>query len=358
MKQVFVVLTGLILMLSLYSCQNGGSSTNPALANIATDFDGLVVSGNIQNGADLSIFFDQILLNNSMNIKGKSTIDAKGNFAIQVDKPEVGVYRLRIGAKRVMIALSGTEKNITFNGDLTTLPTQYEINGAPEQPVFQQLQGLIANRLNPTIAKTFVDTTSSDVSALFALLQGVPMENDIEAHKAMLAKFKGSYPTSAYTTYYEQAVNQKVKALSAMKVKVGEEAMDIKLPSPSGKEYALSDLKGQVVLVDFWASWCRPCRITNPNLVKLYDKYKSQGFTVYSVSLDNPGQKARWEKAIDDDKLAWPYHVSDLKGWRCEPAQAYGVRSIPYTLLLDRDGKIAAVNPPKNQLEAVIKANL
>ncbi|MEO1438624.1 MAG: TlpA family protein disulfide reductase, partial [Bacteroidota bacterium] len=268
------------------------------------------------------------------------------------------VYRLRIGAKRVMIALSGTEKNITFNGDLTLLPEQYEISGAPQNATFNELQGLIANRINPTIAKAFADTTTSTVSALFALLNGVSMEQDIETHKAMVAKFKGEYPNTAYANYYEQVVNQTVKKLSSMKVKVGETAMDIKLPSPSGKEYALSDLKGKVVLVDFWASWCRPCRITNPQLVKLYDKYKGQGFTVYSVSLDNPGQKARWEKAIADDQLSWPYHVSDLKGWRCEPAQVYGVRSIPYTLLLDREGKIAAVNPRKDQLEEAIKANL
>lgn len=358
MNRLFAVLVSVSLLVGMIGCGGEGGSNNPAAAGIPKDYTGLVISGKIENGADLSIFFDQILLNNSMNVKGKSEIDKRGNFAIQVDEPEVGVHRLRIGAKRLMFALNGSEKNITVKADLTKLPNEYELTGAPEAPAFKELQTLIANRINPTIAKAFADTTSSTVSALFGLLNGVNLEEDIEAHKKMYATFNAKYPNSTYSTQYLGFIKQTETKLSAMKVKVGEAAADIKLPSPSGKEYALSDLKGKVVLLDFWASWCKPCRINNPHLVEMYKKYKSQGFTVYSVSLDNPGQKARWEKAIADDGLVWPYHVSDLLGWRCEPAQTYGVRSIPYTLLLDREGNIAAVNPRNNTLEPAIKAAL
>ena len=151
-------------------------------------------------------------------------------------------------------------------------------------------------------------------------------------------------------------------------------APDIKLPSPDGKEYALSDLKGQVVLLDFWASWCRPCRMENPNVVKVYNKYKDKGFTVFSVSLDGLDsrskaryqgnterleeamemQKKRWVDAINKDGLTWDTHVSDLKKWECAPAKAYGVSSIPRTFMIDKEGRIAALNLRGEQVEEVL----
>ncbi len=100
----------------------------------------------------------------------------------------------------------------------------------------------------------------------------------------------------------------------------------------------LSDLKGKVVLIDFWASWCGPCRRENPAVVALYKKYKDDGFTILSVSLDK--DKAKWIAAIEKDGLVWPNHVSDLKFWQAKVARLYGVNSIPYTVLLDKDGNI------------------
>jgi thiol-disulfide isomerase/thioredoxin len=104
----------------------------------------------------------------------------------------------------------------------------------------------------------------------------------------------------------------------------------------------LSDLKGKVVLIDFWASWCGPCRRENPNVVNLYKQYKDKGFEVFSVSLDR--SRDAWMKAITDDGLIWKSHVSDLKHWGNEAAQLYGVTSIPRTILLDREGKVIAEN--------------
>ena len=101
----------------------------------------------------------------------------------------------------------------------------------------------------------------------------------------------------------------------------------------------LSDLQGNYVLVDFWASWCGPCRRENPNVVRLYDKYKDSGFTIIGVSLDR--DRTRWLDAIEKDGLAW-HHVSDLKGWKNAVAQDYNISSIPRTLLLDPTGKIIA----------------
>jgi peroxiredoxin len=121
------------------------------------------------------------------------------------------------------------------------------------------------------------------------------------------------------------------------KTAIGGEAADLKYASPTGEEIALSSLKGQYVLLDFWASWCGPCRQENPNVVATYEKYKEQGFTVYGVSLDE--DKAKWIEAIAKDGLTWT-HVSDLKGWGAEGAYQYNVSSIPANFLLNKEGKI------------------
>ncbi len=131
-------------------------------------------------------------------------------------------------------------------------------------------------------------------------------------------------------------------------LKVGDQAPEFTQRSINGEALSLSSLKGYVVLVDFWASWCAPCRKESPVLVEAYNKYKdasfpgAKGFVILSVSLDM--KEAAWKKAIADDGLIWPYHTSDLKGWRNEAAKTYGVRSIPANFLIDTDGEIVAIN--------------
>jgi len=129
----------------------------------------------------------------------------------------------------------------------------------------------------------------------------------------------------------------------AGKVAVGSKAPAFSAPTPNGEELALKDAMGKVTIIDFWAAWCKPCRVENPNLVKTYNKYKDDGLSIIGVSLDRPGQKDKWLKAIADDGLPW-HQVSNLEFWQDPVAQLYGIKAIPAAFILNENGTIVARN--------------
>lgn len=191
-------------------------------------------------------------------------------------------------------------------------------------------------------------TENKEDLAVMMFMDYFPKEKNKELHTEIIEALRAKYPEN-------QAVQERYKILTsaAFSTSVGSMAPELAFPNPEGDILKLSDLRGKYVLIDFWASWCGPCRRENPHVVSLYNKYKDKGFDIYSVSLDR--DKNGWLKAIEADKLTWPNHVSDLKYWSSEAAKIYGVNSIPATFLLDQEGRIIGKNLRGNELTNTLR---
>jgi len=250
---------------------------------------------------------------------GTSSNDAQTEYLRAVAPIEARIKELRMQMK--------DEKDKTKNDKLLAeLTYQYD-------SLFYPMRKAFAIKYNNTIlAPEFLsagtgDLTFSDMKKLIALLDPKTPEN-----------------------WYTNRLKKRCDILG--KTDFGQVLPDFTLPDTSGAAVTFSSLRGKIVLVDFWASWCVPCRQENQNVLKLYEKYNKDGFTVISVSIDD--KKEKWLEAIKHDKLPW-YHVSSLTGWDCPVANnlgvTYGMSGVPYTLLVGRDGKVIGHNVRGEKLE-------
>lgn len=221
-----------------------------------------------------------------------------------------------------------------------------------------------------------IDRDTTDLANIMAFYQSVGRieilnyERDQVYYRKVANGLQAKYPNNPHVKYlvsklekYKEAMVRQDRIREAGNtVAEGTIAPNISLPDVDGKLHSLADLRGKVVLVDFWASWCGPCRRANPEIVALYNKYKNKGFDIFSVSLDGLDQQPNptndWRFAIEKDGLVWPNHVSDLKGWRSEVIELYGFEGIPFAVLLDKNGKIVARNVTVYDLEEKLKALL
>ena len=190
---------------------------------------------------------------------------------------------------------------------------------------------------NEYVYGTYVKKNPSSLLAMYALKNWAGYEIDAEKVEPV---FK-TLPVAVQHSPSGKAMREKIDI--AKKTGIGQMALEFTQNDTLGKPVSLSSLRGKYLLVDFWASWCGPCRRENPNLVAVFNQYKNKGFQVLSVSLDRPGARERWLQAIHDDGLAWT-HVSDLQFWNNAVAKQYGIQAIPQNLLLDPTGKIIAKN--------------
>jgi len=340
---------------------------------------GITINGNIENANNLKAYFDVKSLDNAVQSLANTDISG-GKFSFNFPESlEPGIYRTRIGAKSIDLILNGTEKVIDISADLNGIQKfEYTVEGSPFSTTYQNNIKSLINKTSdlPTLFSEAVNNQDPLVGLATVLGSSQLNPAMYETYAKLSTKMQSEYPNSKLSSGFANLAQRMKKSYdmeqSKYRVKVGQQAPDIVMEDVNGKVRKLSDLKGQVVLLDFWASWCGPCRRANPKVVDTYHKYKDKGFTVFNVSLDGldertksrypkdqlpqqlKKQKQRWLDAIKKDNLVWDNHVSDLKKWDSAGAALYGVRSIPTTFLIDKDGNIAALNPNKNTLESAV----
>lgn len=367
-----------ILILTLVSC--GGTTETDESNNAADQSDqvsnvNFSLEGSVENAAN-TLFHIEAATNRGIISIGKASSDANGKFHINGNIQGYGEYYLRMGESNEnvvpMVIVPGDNVQFSstadhfvdsakFNGTSWSEPATKFIkeyqkyteainalrNRVGSMSEFEQLEASI-NAKKP-IESFAIEMMKLEPANPFNLIlfkmAGPGYDNFIGWDESYVTVFDGVYkalekdfPTSPIIRAMGMQVQQMKETQSVVNGDV--EAPEIALPNPQGKEMRLSDLRGKVVLVDFWASWCGPCRRENPNVKRIYEQYKNKGFTIFSVSLDeNP---EHWKLAIEKDGLNWPNHVSDLKRWQSPLPQIYGFDGIPYTVLVNKEGRIIA----------------
>jgi thiol-disulfide isomerase/thioredoxin len=356
MKGLSIFSTILIATLVFTGCSSENSQTAS---------DNFIIEGNLANLPWQKVYLTVYTDLGTENIDSAEVMEGNFSFAGKLDFPEM--LTITSPESKDRISFFGENSKITIAGDFNA-PDEIKITGSAiedEYNAFNDKTKPFDDQLEAVVTEYRAIAESGDEAKLDSIEKAYDavdsektkfVDDYIANNPAsvisqyLVLKFKifnidfdeltainNAFDPSIQNSKYGQIIQQRIDVLA--KTAVGQPAPEITQTTPDGEELSLSSLKGQYVLIDFWASWCGPCRAENPNVVKLYAEYNPKGFEIFGVSLDKA--KDRWVEAIEADGLQWK-QVSDLAGWKNAAAREYGVNSIPHTVLVDPDGIIIA----------------
>lgn len=366
------------------------------LSSCIESVNDFTVSGKISNGEGQYLYLYD-LSNNQFDVVDSALLDSEGEFSFAGEIEEIAFYVLRTDITNYIQLILKPEANIYITGDAQNLGRTYTVVGSEDceavHRLRMELNSVITEidsmatyldnhvesndfelkrremsarydslmKMHKSFSEQFIKENKSSLASIIALFQQVgprtyifSMKEDYELFRmvdSVLGLKYSEIPTYKrfHSQFEEYRVLKEAREKVAKKLSQGKKAPEIALPNPEGDTIALSSLKGKYVLIDFWASWCKPCRNENPVLVENYKKYNDKGFEIFQVSLDR--DKEAWINAIKKDNLNWT-HVSDLKFWDSAPAKVYDVTGIPANFLIDKNGIIIAKNLRGDALEA------